>query len=125
MRFLMMVKSAENQVAGPPTPAFQEAMRELVEEELKEGVLLELGGLLGTDVGAEVRVTNGEVRVIDGPFAESKEVLGGYAVFELRSKEEAIERARRLMRLHVDLWPGFEGACEIRQYVPDGPPHQG
>jgi len=122
MRFLMMVKSAENQLAGPPPPAMQKAMGELVEQGMKEGILLELGGLLGTSAGAEVRVSDGQVRVIDGPFAESKEVIGGYAVMELRSKEEAIEQARRLMQIHADLWPGFDGACEIREYMPDGPP---
>jgi hypothetical protein len=62
-----------------------------------------------------VRLSGGQLTVTDGPFTEAKEVVGGYAQFELKSKEEAIEGARRYMELHKELWPGWEGETEIRQ----------
>jgi hypothetical protein len=66
-------------------------------------------------MGARVRLSGGKLSVIDGPFAEAKEVIGGYAVFELSSKEEAIEAGKRFMDLHKEHWPGWEGETEIRQ----------
>jgi hypothetical protein len=60
-------------------------------------------------------VANGKVSVTDGPFTEAKELVGGYAIHEVRSKEEAIEAARRFMQLHADLWPGVEAVCDVRQ----------
>jgi hypothetical protein len=117
MRFLTMVKMNDEQVAkNPPPPELMAACNALAEEGMKEGVVLELGGLRGLDAGAEVRVRDGRVTVLDGPYAEAKEVIGGYAILEVRSKDEAVERARRLMQLHADLWPGFDGSCEVRQY---------
>jgi len=62
-----------------------------------------------------VRLSGGQIKVTDGPFTEAKEVVGGYAEFELKSKEEAIEGAVRFMELHKKHWPGWEGETEIRQ----------
>ena len=73
------------------------------------------GGLGPTALGARVRLSGGQVTVTDGPFTEAKEVVGGYAQFELKSKEEAIEGAVRFMELHKKHWPGWEGETEIRQ----------
>ena len=74
-----------------------------------------------------MRVSGGKVTVIDGPFAEAKELIGGYAMFQLRSKEEAIEAGRRFMQVHAEHWPGFEGSCEVRQIMagPSDVPPQG
>jgi hypothetical protein len=80
-----------------------------------DGTLLEQGGLLPSAAGALVRVVNGTVTVLDGPFAEAREVIGGYALFQLHSKEEAIEMARRFMRAHAEHWPGVTAVCEVRQ----------
>jgi hypothetical protein len=81
-----------------------------------------MGGLLPSSKGARVRVRKGKITVVDGPFAEAKELIGGYAVFELASKEEAIQSAREFMQLHVDvLGPSYEGECEVRQLA-DAPP---
>lgn len=65
--------------------------------------------------GARVRLASGKLTVIDGPFVETKEVVGGYAVFEVKSKKEAIEQTLRFMELHKEHWPGWEGETEIRQ----------
>lgn len=113
MRFMMMVKSAEN--AGPPPKALMEAMAKLGEENAKAGIMIEMGGLFPSAAGARVQLTCGKLAVIDGPFVETKEVVGGYAVFEVKSKKDAIEHTLRFMQLHKDHWPGWEGETEIRQ----------
>lgn len=113
MRFMMLVKHAEN--AGAPPKELMEAIGKLAEEAVKAGTMIETGGLAPMAQSTRVRVTGGQVKVIDGPFAEAKEVVGGYAQFELKSKEEAIEGAVRFMELHRKHWPGWEGETEIRQ----------
>jgi len=113
MRFMMMVKHAEN--PGPPPKELMDAMASLTEEAVKAGTMLGGGGLAPTAQSTRVRVSNGQLTVTDGPFTETKEVVGGYAQFELKSKEEAIEGAVRFMELHKKHWPGWEGETEIRQ----------
>ncbi len=98
MRFMMIVKHAEKQ--GPPPQALIDAITKLVEEEAKAGTMIGNGGLGPTAQGARVRLSGGKVTVTDGPFAETKEVIGGYAQFELKSKEEAVKSAVRFMELH-------------------------
>ena len=61
-----------------------------------------------------MRITDGKLSVVDGPFVEAKEVIGGYAIFELRDKEEAVASAVEFMQLHSDHMPGWEGTCEVR-----------
>ena len=119
MRFLTMIKSDESMPAGAPPPALFEAIGRLGEQAAKDGVLVDQGGLLPSAAGALVRVAGGQVTVLDGPFADATELIGGYAMFEVRSKQEAIEQARRFMQVHAEHWPGFEGVCEVRQ-VMDG-----
>jgi len=120
MRFLNMIKSDESMPAGPPPPSLMAAIAELGEQATKDGTLLDQGGLLPSAAGALLRVSNGKVTVTDGPFTEAKELVGGYAMFQLRSKEEAIEQARRFMQVHAEHWPGFEGVCEVRQIMEPG-----
>jgi len=113
MRFMMIVKHAEKQ--GPPPKQLMDAIAKLAEEETKAGTMLGSGGLAPTAQGARVRLSGGRVTVTDGPFAETKEIVGGYAQFELKSKEEAIASAVRFMELHRKHWPGWEGETEVRQ----------
>jgi len=113
MRFMMIVKHAEKQ--GPPPKQLMDAIAKLAEEAAKAGTMLGSGGLGPTALGARVRLSGGQVNVTDGPFTEAKEVVGGYAQFELKSKEAAIEGAVRFMELHRKYWPGWEGEAEIRQ----------
>ena len=113
MRFMMIIKHAENQ--GPPPKKLMDAIATLAEEETKAGTMLGSGGLRPTAVGARVRLSRGKVTVTDGPFTEAREVVGGYAEFELKSKEEAIESAVRFMELHKKHWPEWEGETEVRQ----------
>jgi hypothetical protein len=113
MRFMMIVKSTEN--AGRPPQALMDAMGKIAEEATKAGEMIESGGLASSANGTRVRLSGGKLTVTDGPFTEAKEVFGGYAVFELKSKKEAIENTVRFMELHQQHWPGWEGETEIRQ----------
>ena len=96
-------------------------MQRISEREIKAGRMLDNGGLMPLATGAGVRVADGELSVIDGPFVEAKEVIGGYAIFELRNKEEAVALAVEFMQLHKDLMPGWEGTCEVRAFFTDAP----
>src|ERR1700694_4513481 len=91
MRFMFIVKSAH---PGPPTPKLLEAMHKLADREIKAGRMLDSGGVIPLATGAQVRITDGKLSVVDGPFVEAKEVIGGYAIFELRDKEEALASAK-------------------------------
>jgi hypothetical protein len=113
MKFMMLVKHAENQ--GQPPKELMDAITKLAEEAVKDGTMLGNGGLAPTAQSTHVRVAKGQLTVTDGPFTEAKEVIGGYAQFELKSKEEAIKGATRFMDLHRKHWPGWEGETEIRQ----------
>jgi hypothetical protein len=110
---MIMVKSTEN--AGPPPKALMAAIAKLGEEAMRSGAMVETGGLLPSALGTRVRLSAGKLTVTDGPFAESKELVGGYAVYEEKSKNEAIDWTSRFMRLHQEYWPGWEGESEIRQ----------
>jgi hypothetical protein len=113
MRFMMIVKHAENQ--GLPPQPLMNAIAKLVEEEVRAGTMLGNGGLGPTAQGARVRLSGGKLTVTDGPFTETNEVIGGYAQFELKSKEAAVESAVRFMELHRKHWPGWQGETEVRQ----------
>jgi hypothetical protein len=113
MRFMMLVKSSEN--SAPPPKELMDAMAKLSEEAVRVGTMVASGGLAPTAMSTRVRLSRGQVTVLDGPFAEAKEVVGGFAQFEFKSKEEAIEAAVRFMELHKKHWPGWEGETEIRQ----------
>jgi hypothetical protein len=123
MRFMMLVKHAENY--GPPPKELMDAIGKLGEEAVKAGTMLQSGGLAPTAMSTRVRVARGKVTAMDGPFTEAKEVVGGFAIFVLKSKKEAIEGAERFMELHRKHWPGWEGETEIRQILgpEDFPPN--
>jgi hypothetical protein len=118
MRFMYIVTSA--QPPRPPVPALMEAMTKLVDREIKAGRMIDCGGLMPVQTGAQVRITDGKLSVIDGPFVETKEVIGGYAIFELRNKEEAVAAAVEFMQLHREHMPGWDGTCEVRAFATPG-----
>jgi hypothetical protein len=113
MRFMMLVKSREN--SGFPPKELMEAIGQLSEKAAKAGTLLQSGGLAPTAQSTRVRLSGRQIQVVDGPFTEAKEVIGGYAQFELPSKEEALRGALEFMELHRKYWPEWEGETEIRQ----------
>ncbi len=79
------------------------------------GAMVAGGGLAPAAATTRVRLTRGALMTIDGPFSEAKEVIGGFAIFDFKSKQEAIESAQRFMDLHRIHWPGWEGETEVRQ----------
>ena len=113
MRFMMIVKATENSEAGKlPSEELMAAMGKYNEELMKAGVLLDLAGLKASSNGARVKFSGGKPTVIDGPFAETKELIAGYWIIQVKSREEAIEWARRAPAPH----PGGEGEIEIRPF---------
>ena len=118
MRFMFIVTSAH---PGPPTPELLSAVHKMADREIKAGRMIDNGGLMPIATGAQVRIKNSELSVVDGPFVEAKEVIGGYAIFELANKDEALASAREFMQLHKDLMPGWEGVCELRAFAAGGP----
>ena len=118
MRFMYIVTSP--QPNRGPTPALMEAMGKLADREIKAGRMIDNGGLMPVAMGAQVKISDGKLSVIDGPFVEAKELIGGYAIFELRDKEEAVAAAVEFMQLHKDHMPEWEGTCEVRAFVTPG-----
>jgi len=113
MRFMMIVKASKDYEAGKmPSASLLAAMNRYNEELMKAGVLLDLAGLHPTSKGFKVRYTGGgQPTVIDGPFTESKELVGGYWIIQVRSREEALEWARRAPAPHE----GQDCEIEVRQ----------
>jgi hypothetical protein len=116
MRFMMIVKCNMDSEAGRlPDPKLMEAMAKYTEESIKAGVLLTSGALTPTSKGARIRASGGKLSVVDGPFAEATELVGGFAILQAKSMEEAMEHGRRFMKLHQDvLGPTYEGTLEVR-----------
>lgn len=114
MRFMMIVKASKNSEAGKmPSEELIAAMGKYNEELMKAGALVELGGLQPSSKGARIRFSDGKRTLIDGPFAETKELIGGYWIINVKSREEAIEWAMRAPAPHGE---EGEGEIEIRQF---------
>lgn len=114
MKYLMLIKHSENFRSQAIPQPLLEAMGELVNQGFKNGTLKDTAGLKSSEHGHRVSLSNGKLKVTDGPFTESKEIVGGYALFELNSDAEALENARQFMELHRVHWPEFEAVCEVR-----------
>ena len=117
MKVMTMVRSSEEREGklGPPPQAMIDAVEKLSEDAAKAGIAVMRGGLREAAAGVIVSSAGGKVTVTDGPFAEAKEVVGGFAIFNVASKQEAVDWAVRLMELHREHWPEWEGSCEIRE----------
>jgi hypothetical protein len=114
MKYLMLVKHAEIQGKQAPPQALMEAMGKFVEDGFKSGVLKDTAGLKPTAEGFRIRSSKKRLTVSDGPFTETKEVIGGYALVEVPSRDEAMNIAQQFMELHRLHWPEFEFECEVR-----------
>jgi hypothetical protein len=112
MRFMFIIKTDS---ALGPTQALMEAMHAMAEREIAAGRMIADGGLMPRDTGVEVAIRKGKLAVTDGPFAETKEAIGGFAMFELPDRAAAVESARAFMDLHLEHMPGWEGVCEVRE----------
>jgi hypothetical protein len=110
MRYIILLKGT--QPAGPPPAGLMDAIMSLGEEATRSGAMIDNAGLAPSATGARVELTGGHLSVMDGPFAEAKEFIS-YAIYEVRSKGEAVEWASRFMQLHAEHWPGWEGESEV------------
>jgi hypothetical protein len=109
MRFMMLYKPDGR--PGPPSPEYMAMMEKLIEDETKSGVLVLTGGLEAASKAARVRLSGGKATVTDGPFTESKELVGGFAIIQAKSREEAVEVARRFLKVAGD------GEVEVRGFM--------
>jgi hypothetical protein len=110
MRFLSMIRVNERS-GQRPSEKLMTDMGKLIEELTRSGNLVATAGLRPTAEGFRVRLSGGKMRVTDGPFTEAKEVIGGYAILEAKSKAEAVELTKRFLAVHGDEW---ELECEVR-----------
>jgi hypothetical protein len=115
MRFLSMIRVDEN-TGQQPSQRLMDEMGKLMDELIREGKLVSTAGLRPTKDGVRVRSRHGKLSMTEGPFTETKEVIGGYAILEAKSKEEALEVTKRFLKIHGDEW-NLE--CEVRPL--DGP----
>ena len=126
MRYLSIVRGSEkynpNQESGGaahPPAALMEAMEQLIEKYIKEGALVDTGGLAPSQHGFRMRLAQGQLSTTDGPFSESKEVIGGWSIFEANSKAEALRLTTEFLDLHRKHWPESksEFETEVRPIV--------
>jgi len=120
MKYLSFVRHSEKHREVGPPQALLEAMGKFIEKCLKDGTLVETGGLLPSKEGVLIRLEGGKINVTDGPFSESKEIIGGWAILNAETKAEAIRVAKEFMELHRKYWPEFEGESELRPMFDPG-----
>jgi hypothetical protein len=114
MRYMMFIKHTEDYRNIQAPAGLYEDMGKFIEETTKSGNFVSGAGLQPTSAGVRVRLQDRKITVIDGPFVESKEIVGGYAIMDAASRDEALALGRRFMELHLKHWPTFNGECEIR-----------
>ncbi len=113
MQYMFLTSGAETGLI-PPQRMIDE-IEQLTEREMAAGRMIARGGLMPTAMGsARLESRRGKLKLTDGPFAETKEVLGGFAIFEFATREEAIASLQSFMDLHRQHWPEWEGVCEMR-----------
>ena len=117
MRFLSYIESDPAQPWGPPPPELFEAIGAFGAEAFAAGVVVDQGGLAPIEASPHIRIADGKITVTDGPFAEAKEVIGGFAIYSTDTKAEAVKWALRFVELHKKHWPLWDGEVEIRELV--------
>jgi hypothetical protein len=120
MKYLTFIRHSEKYRESGPPQALMNAMGKFIEKTMKDGVLVDTGGLLPSKDGVLVRLAKGTITVIDGPFVETKEVIGGWAILKTDTRAEAVRIATEFMELHQKHWPGFEGESEVRPMFDPG-----
>jgi hypothetical protein len=121
MRYMMLIKHTDDYRGKTIPPGLMQAMDEFVGDNMKKGRFIDGAGLKSSHKGKKVQLHDGQLRVVDGPFTESKELVGGYAIVEVESDEEALELAKQFMELHRIHWPEFEGESELRPFETGAP----
>ena len=122
MRFMTIVKTRE--INFQPPQELLDRINKLAEDAAGKGEFAGMGGLGPTALGARVRLSKGKITVTDGPFTEAKEIIGGYAIFDVKSKKEALEYTRRFLEAHIGLFDQ-DMEDEVRQMMDEPPPSEG
>ena len=116
MKYMMLIKHTDDYRGKKPPQGLMDAMDEFIGGYAKQGKFLDGAGLKSSHRGKRVRLHNGQLTVIDGPFTETKELVGGYAIMNLENDDEALDVAKKFMELHQKYWPEFEGESEVRPF---------
>jgi hypothetical protein len=119
MKYLSFIRHSEKYRETPPPPALMKAMGEFIARGRTEGTLVDTGGLLPSKDGFRIRLSSDTFTVTDGPFSESKEIIGGWAILQ-GTREQVQRAATEFMELHRKHWPGFECECEVRPMFEPG-----
>ena len=114
MKCLMLINHAESYRSQTIPQGLIDAVTKFIEDGMKRGVVKDTAGLKTSAEGFKVHMRGRKLKATDGPFTEAKELVGGYILFEVKSKEEAREFTRQFAELHRIHWPEFEGECEVR-----------
>jgi hypothetical protein len=119
MRYMYLVSAVED--GKPPPPRLMEELDKMARQELASGRMISQGGLLPMVMGgaARIELRGKKVKVMDGPFTETKEVIGGFAIFEFATRDEAIASAVKFMEMHERYGEGWQGVCEMRPMFDD------
>jgi hypothetical protein len=116
MRVLSLIKMSEQ--AGQPPQELFDAMDEVLKEIDATITMIDTNGLLPSGVaGTKLISTGGRSTVVDGPFTESREIIGGYAIVEVETFQQAVDATRKIIEVHEKFWPGWEGEAEVRQIM--------
>ena len=121
MKYMMLIKHTEDYRGKPIPQGLIEAMDGFIGEYAKQGKFIDGAGLKSSHKGKRIQLRGGKLRVVDGPFTETKELIGGYAIVDLESDKEALDMATKFMELHRTHWPEFEGECELRPFETGAP----
>jgi len=116
MKYMMLIKHTDDYRGKKPPQGLMDAMDEFIGAYAKQGKFIDGAGLKSSHRGKRIRLQNGKLTVIDGPFAETKELVGGYAIMDLENDAEALDVATKFMELHRIHWPEFEGESELRPF---------
>ena len=121
MRYMMFIKHTEDYRGKEIPLGLQEAMGEFIGEYAKQGKFIDGAGLKSSHKGKRITLRKGQLTVVDGPFTESKELVGGYAIVDVESDAEALDIGMKFMELHRIHWPEFEGESELRPFETGAP----
>ena len=120
MKYMTFIRHSESYRESGPPQALMEAMDVFVQRLIREGAFVDGGGLKPSREGVRMQLAKGKLTVLDGPFTETKEIVGGYAILEAPTRAEALRIATEFMELHRRHWPEFEGECEVRPMFAPG-----
>jgi hypothetical protein len=120
MKYLTFIRHPESYRDLKPPPSLMEAMGKFIEKSTKDGTLVDTGGVLSSKDSFRIRLQKGKLTVTDGPFAESREVIGGWAILKTETREEVLRISTEFMELHRKHWPDFEGEAEVRPMFDPG-----